>query len=331
MPSPMDAVHPPLHKDIYSHIADVLTRAQHVLVLTHKKPDGDTLGAAAAFAKYLKNQGTRLTLFCLDGPGSDLDFLPLRDQIPTDPRKLSIELFDVIAGFDFSTLSHTGIEALLAHRAQGSTLINFDHHFSNMRFGDINLVDETAPSTTAVLHAYFKFVGAKIDADMATALLTGLVTDTGSFTNAATNIEAFTIASELLNSGAKIQRILQSTFHNKSLGALKVWGIAFSRLVRDSRSGLAVTILTREDLALCGVDTAAADGIANFLNILGDVDAVLVLRDDDSGFIRGSLRTTKELDVSVLARYFGGGGHKKAAGFTLQGILKRTNDTWRVV
>ncbi len=320
-----------VHGAVYKQMAVVVERAHNVLILSHQKPDGDTLGAATAFACYLEHIHMPYTLFCVDEPNCSLDFLPLRDRLITDTTSLLMEKYDVIVGFDFNTLAHTGVERKIQERTEGSTLINIDHHFSNAHFGDINIVMEDAPSTTAILHSFFKAADVTIDAHMATALLTGLVTDTGSFTNAATNITAFSIASELLNSGARIQRILQSTFHNKPMGALKLWGLVLARLTHDPLSGIAVTIVMQKDLEDCGVDSEAVEGIANFLNILGDVQAILVIRDDGDGVIRGSFRTTRDFDVSILARYFGGGGHKKAAGFALSGRLQEVQGQWNIV
>ena len=131
--------------------------------------------------------------------------------------------------------------------------------------------------------------------------------------------------------GANIRNILTSTAKNKNLATLKAWGFALSNLRYNPNYDIAYTVLTRKNLADFGVNKQDLEGLASFLNNLKDAKIVLVLYELGDGRVKGSLRTNKDdVDVCVLAQVFGGGGHKKAAGFEVEGRLKQTVSGWRI-
>ena len=119
---------------------------------------------------------------------------------------------------------------------------------------------------------------------------------------------------------------------NQSIGMLKLWGRAFSRLTKSKFTNIVMTVITQKDFEECEVENDSAEGVANFLNNLHGAKAVLVLKEQKNGIIKGSLRTTQDgVDVSGFARIFGGGGHKKAAGFSINGKIIETPTGWRIV
>lgn len=322
----------PIHVDeLYRRTRDVALAARHPLLVAHRRPDGDTLGAMLAFGRWLERQGKAHTRFCVDGVPAAYRFMPGADQVTADQDAVKRTAPDAVFFFDAGDLKMTGIEELLAALPQPK-LVNVDHHVTNTAFGHINLVVTDASSTAEVVHRFHEAVGETVDRATATCLLTGLCTDTGNFSNPATTAQALRVGSALLSRGAKFGDVLQHIFRNKSVAVLKLWGVALSRLTVNRTYGIASTVLTRADYDEAGVGVdESTDGISNFLNAVLDVPTVLVLKEGKDGAVRGSLRTTGDRDVAKLAAHFGGGGHKKAAGFAVKGRLVEEGGRWRVV
>jgi phosphoesterase RecJ-like protein len=161
--------------------------------------------------------------------------------------------------------------------------------------------------------------------------LTGILTDTGGFSNMATTTRSMEIASRLLLHGALIQEVNDNTWKNKSLHGLQLWGRALSRLKRNPKTGIVSTAIFQKDFVECGAPNDAIEGIANFLNSLEDAAAALLLKEMPDGLINGSYRTTAaDMDVAKLAGRYGGGGHIRAAGFTTPGRIIETDIGWEI-
>lgn len=311
-------------------IKDALGKAKRVLVIGHQQPDGDALGAIIALAYYLKSLSKDYSLFCLDAPIEQYQFLPLIHEVKSDP-KIFEENFDVIVIVDSGDLPYAGVDKFLP-TVKNYTLINIDHHASNNFFGDINLVLMEKSSASEIIYQLLRYWQAPINKEMATALLNGIIFDTGSFGNSATSLSVLETASHLLNLGARHRLINENILRNKSLGLLKLWGRAFEKLQFNPKYDLAFTVITTEDLAECGVEPDAGLGISNFFNELSGVKAAMVLTQLPDNQIKGSLRTTRDdVDVAALAKQFGGGGHKKAAGFTIAGQLVYNENKWTII
>lgn len=314
---------------IHEHLTQ---RARRVVVVPHKNPDGDTLGAATAFVHYLKLFGVQPVLWCKTGVSSALRFIPHADEVQCDPAIWEREQFDTVCVFDASDLAFCGIADRVTALRTTPTIINFDHHFTNARFGTFNVIDLSAASTTEVVYHYVHALGVTMDGSLATALLTGLMTDTGNFSNPATSARALDVGATLMRAGGNYQAILAYTYQNKSPRALQLWGRALERLTIKPELHLAYTVLTRDDMeTYCGVSNDV-EGVANFLNALGEVPVALVLQETHDGMVKGSLRTTRDdIDVSALAQALGGGGHKKAAGFSVRGHMEQRAGEWIIV
>ena len=171
-----------------------------------------------------------------------------------------------------------------------------------------------------------------IDKYIATALLTGIVTDTAHFSNPATSANSLKIAGELLRAGANLNLIRGWTLKNKKIAALKIWGKVLSRLYKNEEYNMAITAFAASDMVEGNLLDEEVEGLSNFLNHLGGAKIMLLLREKEDGTIKASLRTTaSDVDVSKIALAFGGGGHAKAAGFTIKGKLVEENGGWRVI
>jgi phosphoesterase RecJ-like protein len=316
---------------IINKIKQTILGAKNILVLTHQKPDGDALGSSLAFGKFLETLDKENTIFSLGPITPTADFLPGRQKVKTDPAKLNLAAFDLIAILDCGDFKQTGLEKELRALPENFPIINIDHHRTNENFGLINIVDPDSSSAVEIIFNLLKQLDFPIDKDTATCLLTGLITDTANFNNPATTFASLEAAGELLSRGARLGEISANVLKNKSLSVLKFWGEILSRLTENKKLGVVTTVITRDDLNLANLGEEALEGVTNFLNNLKGAKMVLVLKAIEDGKINGSFRTTTPgIDVSRLAKMFGGGGHAKAAGFTIPGKLVKIGEEWRV-
>jgi len=312
-------------------IFEAISEANHILLISHQRPDGDTLGSALALAETFDNLNKNYTHFCLGKPSPYFYFLPKIENIFHNLEDLFLNQFDLIITLDCGDLGQTGIERELLEIIKKISLINIDHHKTNENFGQLNLVIKEASSTSEIVYKFLNHFNFEINKNIATCLLTGILTDTGNFTNGATTVSALKIASDLLIRGARFNQITFSTSKNKSLAILKLWGRILSRL-EENDLGVVFTVITLKDLEESELDREALEGVANFLNNLAGLRIILVLKEEENGFIKGSLRSNDDvLDVSEIAKFLGGGGHKKAAGFTIKGQLVEVDGKWKVV
>lgn len=202
-------------------------------------------------------------------------------------------------------------------------ILNIDHHISNTQFGQLQLIDPTAASATEVLYNWFMQVPAlkeKITPDLATLLLTGLITDTRSFQNPNTTPRSLEVAAELLEKGARQQEIIQHIYKTKPLSTLKIWGRALNRIQVDSIARIVWSAVSREDLAEMDASSKETHGILDeLISTIPDADVYVLFTELEEGGLKASMRSSAAIDSSQLAgRMFGGGGHARASGFRVK-------------
>lgn len=198
-------------------------------------------------------------------------------------------------------------------------VINIDHHPGNDYFGTVNLVDLTATSTSEILVSLIEALGQKFNENTATALLTGIITDTGSFQNANTTPKSLTIAAQLVAAGARQQEIIKSIYKTRSLTTLKLWGLVLSNMKLESEGRFIWSAISIANFEQVGAGEDESAGVIDeLLKTAADVDFALLMTERNGG-IHGSLRSVaKGIDVSSIASAFGGGGHVAAAAFQVE-------------
>src|SRR3989338_7171928 len=230
-------------KQIYTKIL----AAKHILLIPHQHPDGDALGSCTALMEFLDSIGKTYTAFCATDHHERFSFLPKSASISTDPVHWKNPALDMVIVLDSGDLRYAGVADAVAWLKKRPTLIAIDHHATNERYGDLNLVDPTASSTTEMLHRFFTCNDIPITPRMATALLTGLLTDTDTFTNAATSSSALAIGHDCVMRGAEVKKIIDSVFRDKSVSTLRLWGKTFSRLEKHEGLNLVYTFVSQDD------------------------------------------------------------------------------------
>ncbi len=232
--------------------------------------------------------------------------------------------YDLIVAVDTADLALFGhIYAEHVDLFSEVPILNIDHHISNTQYGQIQLIDPTASSATEVLYSWFlqhPEWKTRITPDMATLLLTGLITDTRSFQNPNTTPRSLEIASELLERGARQQEIIQQIYKTKPLSTLKIWGRALNRIQMDPQARIVWSSVSKEDLQEMASSSKETHGILDeLISTIPDADVYVLFTELEDGGLKASMRSSAAIDVSRLAgETFGGGGHPRASGFRVR-------------
>ncbi len=305
----------------------LIERSEKILLISHRRPDGDTLGANLAIHFYLQAMGKQTTLACIDEPSERYDFLPDIHKFVKDFTYTDYDLIIVSdAGAHYMTQYHTIYPDIFSGKVP---VLNIDHHASNDNFGTLNMVDPDAPSTTVLLHRWFAFLRITISPSMATALLTGIYNDTGSLMHSNTTEEVYRMCADLVARGARVNSISRGMFRSNSLSTLKLWGRVLENM-KVTEDGVCMSVLTMKDFEESGAHPDESGGVIDLLNAVPDTKFSVLLAEDGKGNIKGSFRTRRDdIDLSALAANFNGGGHKKAAGFSIPGRIHK-EITWKI-
>ncbi len=313
---------------------NLICKSNKIILTTHYHPDGDALGSICSLSLLLENLKKEYIAIVDNIPDNFL-FIPGIQNLTklNDLQQINIKDFDLIITLDFSEISRSPIyEYIKKAKKLNLQIINFDHHLNNEQFGSINIVNTKSSSTTYLIYKFFKTNKLSITSEIATAILTGILTDTDHLSNSNTTEQAIEACSDLILKGAQLYKITYNTKVNKDIEVMKLWGDVLSRLQINPKWNIAYTIITQQDLKKHNQPMEAIEGLPNFLNSLYGPKAVLVLREQEDGTIRGSLRTNREnINLEKLAKKLGGGGHKKASGFTIKGKLEKTETGWKII
>ena len=241
----------------------------------------------------------------------------LDSSLLTSPRDVP-ENLDVAVVVDTGVPHRLGSALPIAQRAE--TLIVVDHHLSQADgFGDIKVVDTGAAAAAEIVYELLVQADWAITAEIATALYTGIVTDTGRFQYEATSPTVHHITAHLLEAGVKPSAVGQSIYEEAPFGYLHVAGAVLSRAMLDTERKIVWSVLLREDLAAEDLRYEDADGLIDLIRIADESDVACLLREIGDDHYKGSLRSRGRVDVSAVAAGFGGGGHHNAAGFVAKG------------
>jgi len=306
----------------------LLKNAPRVGIISHKSPDGDTVGSNIALRLALEQQGKHVISICADDIPEKYFFLP---KVALFQKTLDCSLVDMIIFVDIAAKHLIGFDAQQESLFSLFPLVNIDHHPDNPLFAHLNLVDAQQSSTTMILYYLFTFLDIPITKDIATALLLGIYNDTGSFMHANTTRESYAVASELLLKGANMQFIIQRLYKNFPVNRLRLWGEVFNR-VRVNRHHVVSSVITKDDFQKTNTSAEDLSGVVEYLNMIPDGKyAMLLTEDERQPQVKASLRTLHDdVDVSSIAHKFGGGGHKKASGFRIPGKIEE-EITWKIV
>jgi len=227
----------------------ITKKSPSFLLVAHTRPDADTVGATIALATFLKEAGKEVSITCFDPFPPHLSALFLETSIMfLHPDQLDIRHYDAVIACDSVD---RGFDRILPKLNRKQVTITIDHHPDVAIPSDLEMIDARYSSTCEILYTYFEKTGVEINKKMATALLTGIIFDTGNFQHACTTPRVMEIASALMKKGAPFGKIVDTIFTNKGVPALRLWGKAFERSVFNEKNSMLVTAVTKEDVEEC--------------------------------------------------------------------------------
>ncbi|HKX74450.1 MAG TPA: bifunctional oligoribonuclease/PAP phosphatase NrnA [Acidimicrobiia bacterium] len=297
-----------------------LLAAEEIVLTCHVGPDGDAMGSMLAVAHAARLAGKKV--YPSFGPPYSVipafrflpvDLLVAPESVPAHPQ--------VAVSFDAASLTRLGAMAGPASRAE--VLIVLDHHLTGAGpFGHLNLIDPHAAATAEIAHTLITAAGWPVDETVATCLLTGLVTDTGRFQYSNTRPSTLRLAAELVAAGARPDIIGQHIYEETPFGYLQVASQVLGRAHLDQERELVWTVLYQSDLKEAGIGLADTDPLIDLVRLPAESQVALLLKEQEDGSYKGSLRSRGLRDVAAIAAGFGGGGHHNAAGFSHAGPVE---------
>jgi len=306
-------------------IIQQIKAAGRILVASHAEPDGDAVGSLLALGLALEKSGRRTTLYNASAIPAVYQFLPGAARIT---RQLEApEVYDAAVILACGDISRLGPD--WPQVAQIRLIINIDHHVTNTGFGHYQLIDGEACATAEIIHRLIPQLGIRFDRDIATAVYTGILTDTGSFRFANTNAAAFAISREMAECGVDPYHVAQHVFGSYSLGRIKLLNLALNSIEISPNGKLSIMTVTRGMLAETGTQPEDVDGLINYARRIEAVKVAALIQEQGDGETDGvgrtrfhvSLRSDGTVDVAAWAGVFGGGGHFGAAGYQVETSL----------
>ena len=297
----------------FLNIKNKIVESKKILITSHVNPDGDAIGAGLALLAGIEkfNNKCEVRFVLQDKTPDRVKFLELerRAEMYDSNEKYDIDLAICV---DSAALSRIGD---VENAIKNIFTINIDHHISNPKYGDINYV-ENVSSTSEIIYKFLNFLNVEIDINIGESLYTGLVNDTGNFKHDNVTEETFKMAGYLVKIGVNNSKIVREFLNTKSMAAIKFLGQAMYEMKFDEKKRLAYFYLSNKDFMKNGGRKEDTEEIVENLVSYEKAEVSLFLREDAIGVIKGSMRSKHDTDVNVIAGIFGGGGHRKASGFT---------------
>ncbi len=287
-----------------------------IAVMGHINPDADALGTALGLWSVLKKMGKKAdAVFVSDPLPQVLVFLPGFEKVKhaLHPRT------DLIVAVDCGSFDRLGIE-----RPEGVKVISIDHHRSHTAYGDLNLIDPEAGCAAEVAYRLVEKAGWVMERAAATCFYTALVSDTGFFGYEGVDEATFDFAKKLIRKGADPAWCARMLRENQPLSRLRLLPMVLETLTLYLGGRAAGLAITRRMLAESGATVNETDDIVDYARSLATVEVGFLTREEPDGAIKVSLRSKSEADVSRIAQAYGGGGHRRAAGFTVRGMERET-------
>lgn len=297
--------------------------ASQLALACHVGPDGDALGSMLGLAIAASNAGKQ-AVASFGSPfvvPPSLAFLPTEFLVPPGDFPKEPEVMVVL---DVGSAARLG--ELASNAAAAGKVVVIDHHVTNEGFGDVPVVDPTAAATGELVFDILGVLGWEVTAEVAQCLHTALVTDTGRFQYSNTTPRTLEIASALIAAGADASVIGRHVYDEAPFGYLKAAGLAMARAELDPELRVVSTIVTHEDLRNSGISWAETENLIDLLRLAVEADTAVLVKGHSDGSVKVSMRSRGDTDVGSLAAAMGGGGHRLASGFTIDGDVLEIRD-----
>lgn len=299
------------------NIIENIKKAETIVILTHEAPDGDAIGSTLAMKVALKQLGKETDVVIREFP-KVFDFLPGRKEIKLDTN---IEKYDLAISLDCADLKRLDGNEYFEKAKQ---TIVIDHHGSNKMYGDFNFVNPVAPACCQILIGMFEYFNIKIDKELGTCILTGIITDTGGFRYSGVTPETFEFTADLLARGVNVSDIYKRVLETKTKPNFELMKRITDRMEFLENGKVTFTYITNQDLKEVNAGVGDHEGLVEIGRDIEGVEVSIFIRqkEDNGNFYKVSMRSNEYVNVSDVCFRFGGGGHEKAAGALIQGEIK---------
>ena len=295
-------------------IIDAIRPRQRFVISSHSRPDGDSIGSQLAMAYALTELGKDVVVVNKDGaPGPILQFPGVANIVIANEVS---EVFDAAIIMECSDLDRTGVSGL-----DRSFVINIDHHPGNTGFGDINWFDSSASACGEMVFELVRALGVRMAAEIATHVYLAILTDTGSFHYSGITPRTFDICKQTLEAGVDPVQVARMVYDSNHMGRLKLFGSVLSAMQIDPSGRIAIVYVDHAMARAAGGTYEDTEGLVNLPLTVKEVEAVVFFKQEKGDEYRVSLRSKGEIDIGAVAKEYGGGGHKNAAGCTVRGNI----------
>ncbi len=307
-------------EQIVDRICDELRARERFLLTSHVRPDGDSIGSQIALTLALEQLGKQVRIVNHDQAIPSLLGFPHVDAIEIADRVEGD--YDAAIVLECGDLARTGVAGLERY-----FIVNIDHHPGNAEYGEINWFDRNAAACGEMVFDIITRLGADLTLDIATHIYLAVLTDTGSFHYSNISPHTFDICRRTLEAGVNPERIARTVFDNNNIGRLKLFGAVLNSIQIDASGRLATIYVDHEMERQTGGSYDDTEGLVSLPLTVREIQAVAFFKEADDGAFRVSLRSKGDVDVCSVAKQFGGGGHKNAAGCTVAGSYGSVRQT----
>jgi phosphoesterase RecJ-like protein len=295
-------------------IVEAIQARRRFVISSHARPDGDSIGSQLAMAYALKALGKEVTVVNADPAPAPLMAFPAVADIVIAPA-LAGE-FDAAIIMECSSLARTGVTGL-----ERFFVVNIDHHPGNSGYGQINWFDASAAACGEMVFDLIRRLGVPLTVEIATHVYLAILTDTGSFHYSSISPRTFDICRETLEAGVDPVLVARNVYDSNNMGRLKLFGAVLSAMQIDATGHIAIVYLDHEMARAAGGTYEDTEGLINLPLTVKEIQAVVFFKQDEGDTYRVSMRSKGAIDIGAVAKEFGGGGHKNAAGCTVTGPI----------
>ena len=300
---------------VVGNIRDEILRRQRFLLTSHARPDGDSIGSQLAMAFALDALGKQVRIVNADAAPDHYQDFPGMDRIEIS-RHVTADV-DAVIVMECSDLGRSGVEGL-----EDEFIINIDHHAGNGLYGALNWHDESSAACGEMVFDLIRALEVPLSLEIATHIYLAILTDTGSFHHSHITPRTFDICRQTVEAGVEPATMARRVFDSNSFGKLKLIGALLDSMELLDEGRLAVLHMDDGMLEACGCTNNDTEGLINLPLTAREIQAVVFFKSGPDGEMRVSMRSKYDVDVRRVANEFGGGGHKNAAGFTVNGSLE---------
>lgn len=298
----------------FQQIVDAVREKQRFVVTSHSRPDGDSIGSALAFAFAVRALGKEVLVVNKDAAPPPL---------MTFPGVADITIADRVTGeFDAAVIMECGD---LARPGVGGLdqyfLINIDHHPGNTGYGALNWYDESAAACGEMVYDLIKAFGVPMTKEIATHIYLAILTDTGSFHYSNMSPRTFRISAEMLEAGVDPVAVARAVYDSNNMGRLRLFGAVLNAMQVDATGRIAIVYLDHAMARAAGGTYDDTDGLINLPLTVKEIQSVVFFKQTEGDTYRVSMRSKGDIDIGSIAKEFGGGGHKNAAGCSVTGAI----------